>query len=74
MTLEHVHVSTVEPGAVTTELTHHLRAGVREHSEAWYASMETLRPADVADAVGYVVTRPRHAAVNEIVVRPTEQS
>ncbi|MFC9848410.1 SDR family oxidoreductase [Streptomyces sp. NPDC060223] len=70
---QHVRVSTVEPGAVATELTRHIRDGVREDNEAWYASMETLRPADIADAVSYVVTRPRHAAVNEIVVRPTEQ-
>jgi NADP-dependent 3-hydroxy acid dehydrogenase YdfG len=27
----------------------------------------------VADAVTYVVTRPRRIAVNEVVIRPTEQ-
>lgn len=26
-----------------------------------------------ADAIAYTVTRPRHVAVNEILVRPTEQ-
>ena len=29
---------------------------------------------DIADAVVYVVTRPRRAAVNEMLVRPTEQT
>ena len=28
---------------------------------------------DIADAISYVVTRPRHMAVNEILIRPTEQ-
>ena len=31
------------------------------------------RPRCVADAVTYVVTRPRRIAVNEVVIRPTEQ-
>ncbi|MFD6280831.1 SDR family NAD(P)-dependent oxidoreductase [Streptomyces sp. NPDC060209] len=70
---QHVRVSSVEPGAVATELTDHIRDGVREHNEAWYAALETLRPEDVADAVTYVVTRPRHVAVNELLVRPTDQ-
>ncbi|MFB4425508.1 SDR family NAD(P)-dependent oxidoreductase [Streptomyces sp. QL37] len=69
----HVRVSSVEPGAVATELTDHIRDGVREHNQAWYASLETLRPEDVADAITYVVTRPRHVAVNELLVRPTDQ-
>jgi NADP-dependent 3-hydroxy acid dehydrogenase YdfG len=35
--------------------------------------MESLQPEDIADAVAYVVTRPRRAAVNELLVRPTVQ-
>jgi NADP-dependent 3-hydroxy acid dehydrogenase YdfG len=71
---QHVRVSAVEPGAVATELTDHIRDGVREHNKAWYASMETLQPEDVADAVSYIVTRPRRVAVNELLLRPTEQA
>jgi len=37
------------------------------------AALERLEPGDVADAVTYVVTRPRRVAVNEVVIRPTEQ-
>jgi NADP-dependent 3-hydroxy acid dehydrogenase YdfG len=70
----HVRVSTVEPGAVATELTRHIRDGIREQNQAWYASMETLQPQDIADAVTYIVTRPRHVAVNELLIRPTEQA
>lgn len=70
---QHVRVSAVEPGAVTTELTQHIREGVRENIEAWYDSMESLRAEDIADAIHYIVTRPRRMAVNEMLIRPTEQ-
>ena len=33
--------------------------------------VEKLRSEDIADAIAYIVTRPRHMAVNEILVRPT---
>ena len=32
-----------------------------------------LEAADIADAITYIVTRPRHVAVNELLIRPTEQ-
>jgi NADP-dependent 3-hydroxy acid dehydrogenase YdfG len=32
-----------------------------------------LAAEDIADAIRYIVTRPRHVAINEILVRPTEQ-
>ncbi|MDQ3104913.1 MAG: SDR family NAD(P)-dependent oxidoreductase, partial [Actinomycetota bacterium] len=73
VTQRHVRVSLVEPGAVATELVDHNRPEVRDSLEQRFADMERLTAADIADAVAYVVTRPRHVAVNEILVRPTEQ-
>jgi NADP-dependent 3-hydroxy acid dehydrogenase YdfG len=35
--------------------------------------IEPMQAADVADAIAYIVTRPRHVAVNEMLIRPTEQ-
>jgi NADP-dependent 3-hydroxy acid dehydrogenase YdfG len=29
---------------------------------------------DIADMIAYIVTRPRHVAVNEVLIRPTEQA
>ena len=63
----------VEPGAVATELTDHLRDGVREQVRGRFADIKTLEAADVADAIAYAVTRPWHVSVNELLIRPTEQ-
>ncbi|HEX6569336.1 MAG TPA: SDR family NAD(P)-dependent oxidoreductase [Acidimicrobiales bacterium] len=69
----HVRVSLVEPGAVSTELGTHLRPEIREQLTQRLAGVERLAAADIADAIEYIVTRPRHVAVNEMLIRPTEQ-
>jgi NADP-dependent 3-hydroxy acid dehydrogenase YdfG len=73
VTKRHVRVAIVEPGAVATELTTHLRPEIRAQSAQRFAEMEILHADDIADAITYIVTRPRRMAVNEILIRPTEQ-
>jgi NADP-dependent 3-hydroxy acid dehydrogenase YdfG len=73
VTGRHVRVSLVEPGAVDTELTDHIREEIREQVRGRFADMESLEAGDIADAIAYIVTRPRRMAVNEILIRPTEQ-
>jgi NADP-dependent 3-hydroxy acid dehydrogenase YdfG len=68
-----VRISLVEPGAVATELQSHNRPEVKEAIEKRFEDMDILQAEDIADAIGYVVTRPPHVAVNEILVRPTAQ-
>jgi NADP-dependent 3-hydroxy acid dehydrogenase YdfG len=73
VTGRHVRVSVVEPGAVDTELTTHLRPEIRAQSAKRFAGVERLHADDIADAISYIVTRPRRVAINEMLVRPTEQ-
>jgi len=73
VTGRHVRIALVEPGAVATELTTHLRPEIRTQTAQRFANMEILQANDVADAITYIVTRPRHVAVNEVLIRPTEQ-
>jgi NADP-dependent 3-hydroxy acid dehydrogenase YdfG len=73
VTERHVRVSLVEPGAVSTELSSHNRPEVLEEIKGRFGEIERLEADDIADAISYIVTRPRHMAVNEILVRPTEQ-
>lgn len=65
----------MEPGAVTTELTDHItHPGAKQAAEGWYDSMRSLHADDIARAVVYVVSQPDHVAVNEVLVRPTDQA
>lgn len=73
VTGRHVRVSLVEPGAVATELTDHIRSGIRERVKERFYDIEPLQSADIADAIAYIVSRPRRVAINELLIRPTEQ-
>jgi NADP-dependent 3-hydroxy acid dehydrogenase YdfG len=73
VTERHVRVSLVEPGAVATELAGHNRPEVLAAIKGRFGGLERLEAVDIADAISYIVTRPRHMAVNEILIRPTEQ-
>jgi NADP-dependent 3-hydroxy acid dehydrogenase YdfG len=71
---EHVRVSVVEPGTVDTELINHLGDGTRDAVRQQVNGIEPLQPDDVADAVAYIVTKPRRVAVNEMLVRAADQT
>jgi NADP-dependent 3-hydroxy acid dehydrogenase YdfG len=73
VTARHVRVSLVEPGAVATELMSHVRDEVRAVAQKRFAEIERLEADDIADAISYIVTRPRRVAINEVLIRPTEQ-
>ncbi|MBF6208746.1 MULTISPECIES: SDR family NAD(P)-dependent oxidoreductase [Nocardia] len=70
---QHVRVSVIEPGSVDTELRDHNSAAVKEQLANAFGDIERLQGGDIADSVSYIVTRPRHVAVAELLVRPTEQ-
>jgi NADP-dependent 3-hydroxy acid dehydrogenase YdfG len=72
VTERHVRVSVIEPGAVDTELSSHLRDGIREQVRGTF-DFERLTADDIADAIAYIVTRARRVAINEVLVRPTAQ-
>ncbi len=69
---KHVRVSVLEPGPTRTELQEANRPEILTQIRARQDGFELLEAQDLADAIGYMVTRPRHVNVNEIMVRPTE--
>jgi NADP-dependent 3-hydroxy acid dehydrogenase YdfG len=73
VTQRHVRVSLVEPGAVATELISHNRPEIQELSKQRFDGVQRMKSEDIADAIAYIVTRPRRVAVNELLIRPTEQ-
>ncbi len=69
-----VRISLVEPGAVATELRDHItQPAAKAAAEQMYTSMRALQSEDIARAVVYVVSQPPYVAVNEVLVRPTDQ-
>ena len=69
---KHVRVSVIEPGPTRTELQEANRPEILQQIRSRQEGFELLDAQDIADAIGYMVTRPRHVNVNEIMVRPTE--
>ncbi len=68
-----MRVAAVEPGIVATEIRSHMREEARQQVMQPFTGIELLAAEDIADAIGYIVTRPRRVAVNELLIRPTEQ-
>jgi NADP-dependent 3-hydroxy acid dehydrogenase YdfG len=73
VTGRHLRVSLVEPGAVATELASHNREEILPSLQERFGKIERLEAEDIAEAITFIVTRPRHVAINEVLVRPTEQ-
>ncbi|MDM4763676.1 SDR family oxidoreductase [Galbitalea sp. SE-J8] len=72
--LPDVRVTLVEPGAVKTDLPSHITdEQTRKTTEEMYAGVE-VTPEDIAEVIVFAVTRPRHVAVHEILVRPAGQA
>jgi NADP-dependent 3-hydroxy acid dehydrogenase YdfG len=75
VTARHVRVGLVEPGAVDTELaSHNTDPEVVARLQQRFGSIERLTASDIAEVIMFMVTRPRRMAVNEVLVRPTEQA
>jgi NADP-dependent 3-hydroxy acid dehydrogenase YdfG len=69
-----VRIGLVEPGAVATELTDHItQPAAKAASKEMVATMTPLQAGDIARAILYVVSQPPHVAINEVLVRPTDQ-
>jgi NADP-dependent 3-hydroxy acid dehydrogenase YdfG len=74
ITGRHVRVGLIEPGATRTELVEHNRPEIQEVVARRFGDMPRLEAGDIAEAIVYMVTRPRNVAINEILIRPTEQT
>ncbi|KJH69487.1 SDR family NAD(P)-dependent oxidoreductase [Aliterella atlantica] len=71
---EKIRVTIIEPGAVATELTHHITdSQAKERISKWIEGIKPLESEDIANAIVYAVTQPAHVNVNEILIRPTDQ-
>jgi NADP-dependent 3-hydroxy acid dehydrogenase YdfG len=73
ITKKHVRVGVLEPGAVDTELVSHNNDAVKNELAASDAIPEPMQPADIADNIAFMVTRPRRSSIAELWAMPTSQ-
>jgi NADP-dependent 3-hydroxy acid dehydrogenase YdfG len=69
-----IRCTTVDPGMVKTDFSEVRFKGDRERAAKVYAGVDALTPQDIADIVRFVVTRPRHVNIGEVVVWATQQA
>jgi hypothetical protein len=75
LAVQGVRVVVVEPGFVATDLASHITdPAMRAMAQEMQNSMRTLQPEDIAAAVLYAVSQPSHVSVNELLIRPTDQT
>jgi len=74
VTGRHVRVSVVEPGVVKTELDSHMNPETRAQTMKPFADITPLESEDIAEIILFIVTRAWRSAINEVLVRPTEQA
>ncbi|GAA5201827.1 SDR family oxidoreductase [Microbacterium jejuense] len=68
-----VRVTLIEPGVVATELpTHITHADTNAAVNEMYSHAEVTAD-DIAEIITFTITRPRHLAINEILLRPAGQ-
>lgn len=68
-----IRVTVVEPGAVATELTHHITDEDAREAVSSLHELDILHSEDVANAIVYAASQPERVSVNEILIRPTQQ-
>lgn len=71
--LPDVRVTLIEPGVVDTDLpTHITDESTREAVQKGYDSA-SVQPEEVAEIIAFILSRPRHLAINEVLLRPADQ-
>ncbi len=69
-----VKVSTVSPGLVETEFSIVRFKGDKEKARQPYRGMKPLSGRDVAEAVLFMITRPPHVSIHDLLIMPTAQA
>ncbi len=68
-----IRVSSVDPGYVESEFSLVRFRGDSERAQSVYQGFKPLSPADVADAITYVINTPEHVNIVNLMMVPTAQ-
>ncbi len=69
-----IKVTAIHPGLAETEFSIVRFKGNEERAKSVYMGYTPLYANDIADIASFVISRPEHVGINEIVVTPTAQA
>lgn len=69
-----IKVTAIHPGAVETEFSEVRFHGDKERAKKVYEGFEPLHAQDIAETIWFVVSRPPHVNINDMLVMPTAQA
>ncbi|MEM9650394.1 MAG: SDR family NAD(P)-dependent oxidoreductase [Bacteroidota bacterium] len=69
-----IRVGAVNPGLVETEFSDVRFKGDTDRAQKVYQGFQPLTPQDIADVIHFVITRPYHVNIADLVVMPTAQA
>jgi 3-hydroxy acid dehydrogenase/malonic semialdehyde reductase len=69
-----IRVAAIHPGAVETEFSEVRFKGDTEKAKNVYTGYKALQAEDIAEIIYFVVTRPLHVNIEDLIVYPTAQA
>ncbi|HLN95221.1 MULTISPECIES: SDR family NAD(P)-dependent oxidoreductase [unclassified Flavobacterium] len=69
-----IRVGAIHPGMVETEFSEVRFKGDTTRAQSVYQGLQPLRPEDIADVIHFVVTRPYHVNIADLLILPTAQA
>ncbi|WP_207427153.1 SDR family oxidoreductase [Pedobacter sp. SYSU D00535] len=69
-----IKVSGIHPGAVETEFSEVRFKGDTDRARKVYEGFEPLAAEDIADTIWFVVSRPAHVNINDLLIMPVAQA
>jgi hypothetical protein len=69
-----IRVTAIHPGAVETEFSEVRFKGDSEKAKNVYAGYKALQATDIAEIIYFVISRPAHVNIEDLIVYPTAQA
>jgi len=69
-----IRVSAIHPGAVETEFSEVRFKGDTDRAKKVYEGYEPLTAKDIAETIWFMVSRPKHVNINDLVIMPVAQA